>query len=66
MAQCPPVKGYTMTIEKVKELVEAMHERAIRVYKADRASGADAVSVAFDAGRVDALKEIMEMIGGKA
>jgi len=37
-------------------------ENALRVYKANREGGADAVSIAFDAGRVDAFDEVLKIL----
>jgi hypothetical protein len=51
-----------MDAEKILAMVETMQADALRVYHADRESGADAVSVGFDAGRVDAFKEVMDMV----
>ena len=46
----------------IRARVYEARERALRVYRANRESGADAVSVAFDAGRVDAFEEVLRMI----
>lgn len=51
-----------MDVEKILAMIETMQADALRVYHADRASGADAVSVGFDAGRVDAFKELLDRI----
>lgn len=51
-----------MEAEKILAMIEAMHADSLRVYHADRDSGADAVSVGFDAGRVDAFKELLDRI----
>jgi hypothetical protein len=51
-----------MDVEKILAMIETMQADALRVYHADRESGADAVSVGFDAGRVDAFKEVMDMV----
>ena len=48
----------------IRARVYEARERALRVYRENRASGADAVSVAFDAGRVDAFDEVLKLLDG--
>ena len=40
--------------------ITAMLDDALRVYRANQADGADPVSIAFDAGRVDGIKQVLE------
>lgn len=40
--------------------IAAMLDDALRVYRANQAAGADPVSIAFDAGRVDGIKQVLE------
>lgn len=51
-----------MTLEQLRTRVYEAKEGALRVYRQNREAGADAVSVAFDAGRVDAFEEVLRMI----
>lgn len=39
--------------------ITAMLDDALRVYRANQADGADPVSIAFDAGRVDGIKQVL-------
>jgi len=42
--------------------IEAMLDDALRVYRANQADHADPVSIAFDAGRVDGIKQVLRAI----
>jgi len=42
--------------------IEAMLNDALRVYRANQADHADPVSIAFDAGRVDGIKQVLRAI----
>jgi hypothetical protein len=53
-----------MKPEDIRARVYEAREGALRVYLANRESGADAVSVAFDAGRVDAFDTVLKILGG--
>lgn len=46
----------------VYDKIIAAHEHALAIYKKNKADGADAVSVAFDAGRVDGLSQALSVI----
>ena len=48
--------------ENIQGQLQALLDDALRTYKANRDAHADAVSIAFDAGRVDGLKEALEAI----
>jgi len=43
-------------------MIETMLDDALRVYRANQADGADPVSIAFDAGRVDGIKQVLRAI----
>jgi hypothetical protein len=48
-----------------KTLIAALqtaYDAALIVYRTDRQSGADGIAIAFDAGRVDGLKQALEII----
>lgn len=51
-----------MKPEVIRARVYEAREDALRVYRANRESGADAVSVAFDAGRVDAFDTVLKIL----
>jgi hypothetical protein len=42
--------------------IQTAYDAALAVYRADRQSGADGVAIAFDAGRVDGLKQALELV----
>jgi hypothetical protein len=46
--------------------IEAMLDDALRVYRANQADGADPVSIAFDAGRIDGIKQVLRAIEANA
>ncbi len=46
--------------------IEAMLDDALRVYSANQADHADSVSIAFDAGRVDGIKQVLRAIEANA
>lgn len=46
----------------LSEKLEAAIDDAKRVYKTGRDAGQDAVSVGFDAGRVDGLRMALEIV----
>jgi site-specific recombinase len=46
----------------IRELVQQCYESALYVYKKDQQHGSSASSVAFDAGRVDAFKELLDQL----
>jgi len=49
-------------LEKLRaELAEALAD-ALRVYEANKAGGSPALSVAFDSGRYDGLKQALAII----
>lgn len=39
--------------------IEAMLDDALRVYRANQVDEADPVSIAFDAGRIDGIKQVL-------
>jgi hypothetical protein len=48
----------------VRELVQQCYESALYVYKKDQQQSSSASSVAFDAGRVDAFKQLLDELEG--
>jgi len=42
--------------------IESELDDALRVYRANQADGADPVSIAFDAGRIDGIKQVLRAI----
>ena len=48
--------------EVIIQRLRQAYEDSLSVYKADREAGADAVSVAWNAGRVDGLKQALDMV----
>ena len=58
-----------MTIDDVTSIIEGMADDALRVYHDDRKAGANAVTVAWNAGRYDAFKQALDVLlskGGKS
>lgn len=55
----------TPNVESLLRDLEEAKDEAFRVYKANRASGSEMVSVAFDAGRHEGLKQAIEIIASK-
>jgi hypothetical protein len=58
-----------MTVDDVTSILEGLADDAFRVYQADRKAGADAVTVAWNAGRYDAFKQALDVLlskGGKS
>ena len=49
----------------VQEKLQDALDDALRVYKADKATGDDALSTAWNAGRVDGLKQALDILEGK-
>ena len=46
----------------VKELIQQCYEDSLSVYKADQELGSSPVAVGFDAGRVDAFKQLLDQL----
>jgi hypothetical protein len=46
----------------IRELVQQCYEDALSVYKSDRELDAFPVSTAFNAGRVDAFKQLLDQL----
>ncbi len=49
-------------LETIKQKMVEAYEDSLRTYRLNQAGHADAVAVAFDAGRVDAFKQAMELM----
>ncbi|MGA2548274.1 MAG: hypothetical protein ABSF43_17140 [Rectinemataceae bacterium] len=56
----------TIDLDTLLRDLEAANAEALRVYKANKASGSGIESVAFDAGRYEGLKQAIEIVGAFA
>jgi hypothetical protein len=55
-------KGQGMNRKTLIAALQTAYDSALAVYRTDRESGADGIAIAFDAGRVDGLKQALELV----
>ena len=46
----------------IRERIQEAYADAMRVHEANKEHGSTALSIAFDAGRIDGLKQALELI----